>query len=411
MEQQHMTIELKKNCTFDIQTLIQASMKKLYNLPLALIVCLTFLSMHSFSQTTVIDSMPFGGVQRTYRLYIPAKYKSTTAVPLVLNLHGLGSNAMQQEAYGDFRPIADTADFILVHPNGTQTAAGQGWNNFGALGTGVDDVGFLSALIDKVSSKYSIDKNRIYSTGMSNGGFMSYDLACFLNTRIAAIASVTGSMIASHLKGCKANRPTPVMEIHGTADNTVSYDGKGGILVSTNIDTLVNFWAKFNTCSAPVVSTLPNINTTDGSTVEHQVYNNGKNGSTVELYKVIGGGHTWPGASVNIGVTNQDFSASKEIWRFFSQFRLDHVMSVDPLSTENMEISLFPNPSSNGFEIRTSQHVNYTVRIFNSMGQQMTEMKSENGSAHVSRDNLPAGIYVVQLSYTDHQVFKKVVLN
>jgi polyhydroxybutyrate depolymerase len=385
-------------------------MKKLYKLHSALITCLTFLSMYSFSQTTIIDSMPFGGVQRTYRLYIPAKYKSTTAVPLVFNLHGLGSNATEQEAYGDFRPIADTANFIIAHANGTKTAGSQGWNNFAALGTGVDDVGFISALIDKISNQYSIDKNRIYSTGMSNGGFMSYDLACFLNTRIAAIASVTGSMIASHLKGCKANRPTPVMEIHGTADNTVSYDGKGGIIASTNIDTLVNFWAKFNGCSAPVVSTLPNINTMDGCTVEHQVYNNGKNGSTVELYKVIGGGHSWPGASVIIGVTNQDFSASKEIWRFFSQFRLNQVTAVDA-QTGNIVLDIFPNPSSNGFEIRTSEVMNFTVQLFNSVGQKLLETKSENGSVLVSRDNLPAGVYVIQVSYADHQVFKKVVLN
>ncbi len=386
-------------------------MKKNYKFYIAFIACLTFLSMHSFAQTTVIDSMPYGGIQRTYRLYIPTKYKSTTAVPLILNLHGLGSNALQQEAYGDFRKIADTANFILVHPNGTQTGAGQGWNNFGALGTGVDDVGFLSALIDKVSGLYSIDKNRIYSTGMSNGGFMSYDLACFLNTRIAAIASVTGSMIASHLKGCKANRPTPVMEIHGTADNTVSYDGKGGILVSTNIDTLVNFWAKFDKCSAPVVSTLPNINTTDGSTVEHQVYSNGKNGSSVELYKVIGGGHTWPGATVNIGVTNQDFNASKEIWRFFSQFRLNVVTNIDQASLEMNNVNLFPNPSNAGFEIRTSPTSNYTIHLYNSMGQQVLETKSENGSASITRDNLPAGIYVVQLTCNDHQVYKKIILN
>lgn len=315
------------------------------------------------------------------------------------------------EVYGDFRPIADTADFIIAHANGTKTLAGQGWNNFAAPGTGVDDVGFIAALMDKISSQYSIDKNRIYSTGMSNGGFMSYDLACFLNTRIAAIASVTGSMIASHLKGCKANRPTPVMEIHGTADNTVSYDGKGGIVASTNIDTLVNFWAKFNGCSAPVVSTLPNINTTDGSTVEHQVYNNGKSGSTVELYKVIGGGHTWPGASVNIGVTNQDFSASKEIWRFFSQFRLDHLTAVDELSPENIELSIFPNPTSSGFEIRTLQVMNFQVQLYNCVGQKILETKSENGSVRISRNNLPAGVYVIQLSYADHLVVKKVVLN
>lgn len=385
-------------------------MKKIY-LSLRLFLLFSIFTGSLRSQTTVVDSIQFGGMQRTYRIYIPAMYSSAKAVPLVFNLHGLGSNASQQEIYGDFRGIADTANFIIVAANGTETGAGQGWNNFGTPGSGVDDVGFISALIDKVSSNYTINKNRIYSTGMSNGGFMSYDLACFLNTRIAAIASVTGSMIASHLRACKANRPTPVMEIHGTADNTVKYDGTPGLLTSTHIDTLVNFWAKFNNCAAPVVTTLPNINTNDGSTVEHRVYNNGKNGSSVELYKVIGGGHTWPGSSIIIGVTNQDFNASKEIWRFFNQFSLDQVSSVDPVVAENTEIQLFPNPASNRFEIRTNSKVAYTVRIFNNTGQLVNESISENGSIIISRNQLPAGMYLVQINYPDKQFLKKIVFN
>lgn len=386
-------------------------MIKFYKLQFALLTCLVILNSNAFSQGAVIDSMLFGGVQRTYRIYVPAIYKSTKAVPLVFNLHGLGSNALQQEAYGDFRKIADTANFIIVSPNGTPTAAGQSWNNFATPGTGVDDVGFISALLDKVSSKYTINKNRVYSTGMSNGGFMSYDLACFLNTRIAAIASVTGSMIASHLKACKANRPTPVMEIHGTTDNTVSYNGNGGILVSTNIDTLVNYWVKLNKCGAPVVTTLPNINTTDGSTVEHQVFNNGKNQSVVELYKVIGGGHTWPGSSYVLSGTNLDFNASKEIWRFFNQFSLDKLTNIDLVSQEQTTFNLYPNPTSSGFEIRANLPVKYTLHLFNSMGQQVLQTTAENGAVIVSRENLPAGMYMVQLNYEDQQVCKKVIFN
>lgn len=386
-------------------------MIKFYKLQLALFLCLIFLNGTAFSQKVVIDSMLFGGVQRSYRIYIPKIYSATKPVPLVLNLHGLGSNAQQQEAYGDFRGIADTANFIIVSPNGTQTALGQSWNNFANPGTGVDDIGFISALIDKISGSYSINKNRVYSTGMSNGGFMSYDLACFLNKRIAAIASVTGSMIASHLKACNVSRPTPVMEIHGTADNTVSYNGTGGIVASTNIDTLVNFWVKLNKCAAPVVTNLPNINTTDGSTVEHQVFNNGKNGSTVELYKVIGGGHAWPGSVAVLSGTNQDFSASKEIWRFFNQFSLDQVSSVDLVSLERVEFNLFPNPANADLQISSSADINYTVRLLNSLGQQVVQTTAEKGTITISRGNLPAGIYLVQLNYADQQVFKKIVFN
>lgn len=384
-------------------------MKRIYPRNFVLFIAFFLLGSFVYSQTTIVDTIPFGGLQRTYRIYVPAKYNSSKAVPLVFNLHGLGSNADQQEIYGDFRGIADTANFIIVCANGTQTTAGQGWNNFSNPGTGVDDVGFISAVIDKVSSKYNINKNRIYSTGMSNGAFMSYDLACFLNTRIAAIASVTGSMIATHLKACKANRPTPVMEIHGTADNTVKYDGTPGLLTCTHIDTLVNFWAKFNNCAAPVVTTLPNTNTTDGSTVEHRVYSNGTKGSSVELYKVIGGGHTWPGSVVPLASTNQDFSASKEIWRFFNQFSLDKIMDVAPATVLKPEVLLFPNPATDGFEISITSKSPYTARLYNSIGQQVNETLLENGTAHLTRKNLPAGMYLVQISSEDVNITKKIV--
>ena len=385
-------------------------MKQLNRLYFAFL-CFVYLSNPGFSQTNTTHTLSFGGLQRTYRLYVPAKYNATQAVPLVLNLHGLGSNGAQQEKYGNFMPIADTANFIIAHPDGLKSAIGTGWNNFGAPGTGVDDLGFLAAMIDDISAKYSINKNRIYSTGMSNGGFMSYDLACFLSTRIAAIASVTGSMIASHLKSCNINRPMPIMEIHGTADNVVSYPGNGGILASTNIDALVKFWVDFNKCAAPVIKNLPDINTTDGSTVEHQVYNNGKNGTTVELYKVIGGGHAWPGSVVGGIAANQDFNACKEIWRFFSKFSLDQLTTIDPLITEKANVLLYPNPATHGFEIIAPKNENYTLQVFNNVGQQVLAATSQNGYARITRGNLAAGVYLVQIKYPDAQVFKKIIFN
>ena len=146
-----------------------------------------------FSQTTIISGFEMDGLERTYRIYIPEIYNDGYAVPLVLNLHGYGSNGFEQELYGDFRPIADTANFIIVSPDGALDGFGAThWNTFGT--SSVDDVNFLSALIDTVASQYNLDHSRIYSTGMSNGGFMSYKLACQLSGRIAAVASVTGTI-------------------------------------------------------------------------------------------------------------------------------------------------------------------------------------------------------------------------
>jgi polyhydroxybutyrate depolymerase len=306
------------------------------------------------AQTTVTGTIQSGGLTREYRLHIPAAYTGATAVPLVFNLHGYGSNNIEQEFYGSFLSIADTANFLIVHPNGTIDGQGNRyWNTF--LGNSpVDDVGFLSNLLDTLQAAYNIDENRVYSTGMSNGGFMSYSLACELNDRIAAIASVTGSMIQSKLNACNPARPVPVMEIHGTADAVVPYTG---LPASTfvPIPMLVDAWVGFNNCNpTPTVTPVPNINTTDGCTAEHYFYGDGNNGSTVEHYKIIGGGHTWPGSIFLIGVTNQDINASQEIWRFFSQYRLDELTAAgEPIATV-AHWSASPNPVSDDLLLQTN---------------------------------------------------------
>ena len=317
------------------------------------------------AQTTVIDSFMFDGVYRNYRLYVPAVYNSNTAVPLVLNLHGYTSNATEQQFYSYFDPIADTANFLLVMPNGTRDNQNQTfWNAFGGIGP--NDVGFLSALIDTLDATYNINLNRVYSTGMSNGGFMSYKLACELSNRIAAIASVTGTMASTLPNNCSPAHPMPVMEIHGTADATVPYNGTQGM---TPIPAVLNYWVNFNNCN-PVAdsSDVPDISNTDGCTAKHYVWNGGDNGATVEHFKVIGGGHTWPGALFNIGVTSQDFNASQEIWRFFNQYTLNGLTTLGEETTKP-QFSIYPNPSAGDFNLVFADNGKKTVTLINAVGQ------------------------------------------
>lgn len=326
------------------------------------------------AQTTITGSFLHNGIVRDYRLYIPAIYNPANPVPLVFNLHGYTSDNLQQELYGDFRAIADTANFLVVHPNGTLDLQGNRfWNTFGV--SAVDDLGFLSALLDTISTQYSIDADRVYSTGMSNGGFMSYDLACFRSERFAAIASVTGSMLLSRFTSCAATHPTPVMQIHGTADGTVNYNGGSGI---AGIEELVNYWVQFNSCSPTAAFTpVPDVNTTDGCTAEHYVYTGGDAGSTVEFFKILGGGHTWPGAVFQIGVTNQDFSASKEIWRFFSQYRLGELQNgITEQRGDDIPFTIGPNPSSDVFHLRFTNAAARTITVVNATGQLVMEVRS-----------------------------------
>lgn len=338
------------------------------------------------AQSTVNGSLVHNGLTRTYSVYLPAAYDGSVPVPVVFNLHGYTSNAAQQSLYGDFKPIADTANFIIVHPNGTVqpgTTNTQFWN-VGFFPSAVDDVDFLEKLLDQLINTYNINEARVYSTGMSNGGYMSYLLACE-SSRFAAIASVTGSMTTSTLNGCSPTKPTPVMEIHGTADGTVPYNGTAG---TTPIVDVLNYWSNFNNCPTPTISQVPDIVMSDMASAEHWVYAPGTNGVTMEHFKVINGGHTWPGAPFSIGVTCMDFSASKEIWRFFSQFE-NPLASIDDLAYPS-DSFVYPNPSNGKVSLTSNVQ---SVLITDLQGRTFETM-TENGVLNLGF--LPGGMYLLR---------------
>ena len=301
-------------------------MKKIFTL----LICLPLLT---FGQQTIDASINHGGLERDYTLYIPASYSAGNEAPLLFNFHGYTSNAWQQAFYSNFNTVADDEGFIIVYPEGTLDNTGTSHWNVGWGGSTVDDIGFTSAIIDSISADYSINQDRVYSTGMSNGGFMSYQLACELSDRIAAIASVTGSMNMGWFNSCNPNHPMPIMEIHGTADGNVPY---------ATIPSIMDYWANFNNCnSSAIITNVPNTSTTDGCTAEHQIWENGNNGSTVEHYKIIGGEHSWPGALFPNVVTNQDIDASEKIWEFFSKYDINGLIS--PTSISNITNDKLPN--------------------------------------------------------------------
>lgn len=315
---------------------------------LLLSLCLPLLSI---GQQTIDGSITFAGIQRDYILYVPEIYTPGEAVPLILNFHGYTSNAFEQLNYGDFRPIADTAGFIVVHPMGTVDLLGNTHWNVGWGTSSVDDLGFTAALIDSLSAKYSINQDRIYSTGMSNGGFMSYHLACELSDRIAAIASVTGTMNVNQPGTCSPGHPMPVMEIHGTADATVPYTGN--FLFGTT-PAAVAYWVNYNNCeSTPSITAIPDTDGGDGCTAEHQVYTGGNNGSTVEHFKIINGEHTWPGSAFGGVGTNQDIDACKEIWRFFSKYDIHGLINTTSVEEriDPTTVLVYPNPATDAMTI------------------------------------------------------------
>ena len=354
----------------------------------------------SFAQQTINASITHDGIQRDYIVYIPELYDGTTTVPLVLNFHGYGSNAAQQMFYGDFRDIADTEGFLLVHPEGTTFIGDQFWNvGFPGLSSTIDDVGFTEALIDELATLYAIDLDRVYATGMSNGGFMSFLLACQLSEKIAAVASVTGSMTQDTFDDCNAQHPTPVLQIHGTDDGVVLYNGNN---LSIPIADVISYWVDYNNCeTTPTTTTLPDVDVSDGSTVEHSVYEDGDNGITTEHMKVIGGGHTWPGSVINTAGTNQDIDASMEIWLFFSRYDINGPLSVNEF--DNIQVNIYPNPTQSKINLSLNYAKEVDYELFSPLGKQLMNGTFTSSNEEIDLSNLPSNIYFLKV---DNQVFK-----
>lgn len=375
----------------------------------AVVFIFSFLCLFGVSQTTVIDSIYSGGIYRNYRLYIPAAYNGLSARPLILNLHGYTSNASQQQLYSNFMPIADTANFLMVYPNGT-LLSGQPFWNAGISSILVNDINFLSNLIDSLRAQYNIDVNGIYSTGMSNGGFMSHTLACELSHRIAAIASVTGSIFNTQYGSlCHPSRPVPVMQIHGTSDPTVPYAGNSAQAMMP-IDSVVNYWVIKNGCNPiPVFAAIPNSNTSDGCTAEHYVYSGGYSGSSVELYKIIGGTHTWPGFPLGGVGTNLDINASKEIWRFFRQYKLNQLTSVNEINQQSLHFLMYPNPAQTilHVEMDISSDALIEYQLYNVLGEMV--LSEETARQQINMTDLPSGMYTLQV-LQNHQALVKAKL-
>ncbi|HIA37246.1 MAG TPA: T9SS type A sorting domain-containing protein [Flavobacteriales bacterium] len=288
--------------------------------------CTLFLIGSCFTANAQTYSFVHDSVSRSYIVHLPPSYTPCNTYPLVINMHGYGSAAAQEQFYTEMDAVADTANFIVVYPNGVANSwnSGQTWS----YNQGIDDVSFISALIDTIAANYSIDTTMVYACGMSNGGYMSYRLACELENKIAAIASVTGVMSDSIYNNCQTDRPVPILHMHGTADPTVAYNGTPG---NTAVETGIDWWVQNNNCpGTPTITNIPDLSMTDGCTVDKYFYGPCDFASEVVLFKIIGGEHTWPGVSIIIGVTNQDIDGSGEIWKFFRRHQMPN--TTIPLS-------------------------------------------------------------------------------
>jgi polyhydroxybutyrate depolymerase len=276
-------------------------------------------------------SLQSGGRTRTFSYLVPAG-KEGQRLPLVVGLHGRLGDGKGQDKLGGMSAVAEKEGFVLALPDGYRRSWHDARDKGPAAEEGIDDVAFLSALIDWFIAHQNVDASRVYVMGMSNGGFMTLTLACALADKVAAVASVTGTVSENLKPKCAPSRAIPVALFLGDSDPLVPYaggevaNGRNGRAISA-ADSAALF-AQLDGCTgAPQSSTLADIDPADGTRIELEVWNQCRAGSEVRLYTVKGGGHTWPGgwgylSESFIGATSRDLSATAEAWAFFQRFSL-----------------------------------------------------------------------------------------
>ena len=361
---------------------------------LGFLLCLS--SIFLKAQTT--SSFQFDGQNRSFIVYTPASYNPGTPVPLVFVLHGFTQSGQSIMNVSGFNSVADTGNFIVVYPNGISNA----WNTYANIpgASTANDIGFIEALIDTISANYSIDQNRIYSCGFSAGGFMSHTLACKSSRCFAAIASVAGTMTDSVYNSCTPSFDLSVLQIHGTSDNIVNFNGSLGNKSATDV---VDLWKNFNGCNAaPIITSLPNINLLDNSTVDLLDYSPCSSNNLVQMLKVNGGGHQWPGTSSllgGLGTINRDINASAEIWKFFRNFSCNS--SPQGIQNPTPEWIYLQSLSANDYLLKGSVN-SATIQVFATNGQ-LIETQNVSLPFTLNFSNYQSGMYLINVRSGNNQ--------
>jgi len=270
-------------------------------------------------------TMEIDGITRSYHLHVPSAVGPTPA-PLVLVFHGGGGTGPGTERLTRFTALADREGFLVAFPEGVE----KNWNDGREFTSSrahrdhVDDVAFVTALIDAIGRAHAVDPRRVYATGISNGGIFSHYLAAHLSARIAAIAPVVGGIADPPEAWLRPEQPVSVLMLQGTRDPLVPYHG-GAVAFGRGkiIDTeeAARRWAALNGGREPVREPLP-ADGKDRCGGLRTIYPGGRDGSEVTLVRLDGGGHTWPGGAQYlperlIGRVCRDFDATVLIWDFF----------------------------------------------------------------------------------------------
>jgi polyhydroxybutyrate depolymerase len=340
------------------------------------------------------------GLTREYMLHIPSSYTGQTAVPLVIAFHGWNMPPADMETMSGLSVKADSAGFIVVYPKGTGSPLA--WNE---KETGVDDIGFISDLIDTLFTNYSIDTLRIYATGISNGGKFTFITAQLLSRRIAAIGPVCGPMI---LQQHTPERHMPIISFHAIDDGAIAYSQETPVL---------NYWINFNGCSTISDTILYISRGVTGVRWTAQ-----SDHADVILYSTSEGGHSWPGGNQYWSTPTRVISATNLIWSFFVDHPLDLSESNLGIESENrlehFELSAnYPNPFNpiTTIRYRLPEKSYVVLKVFDLLGREIAKLvDSEKPAGEYSNkfdgSALSSGIYFYRLLADQYSETRKMLL-
>ncbi|MEM9051268.1 MAG: PHB depolymerase family esterase [Bacteroidota bacterium] len=374
---------------------------------------LILISSFSFAQLSQFNYV-HDGQDRSYFLYLPANIQPGS--PLVFVLHGYTSSAEGIiDDYG-MNEVADANGFAVCYPQGSQDLTGTNfWNIKFPLET-VDDVGFLSNLAEDLQSMYDLDANCTYVSGMSNGGMMSYYLGCERPDIFKSIASVTGTITSNFISDCGGNISVPFMQIHGTSDIVVPYNG-GNIAQATfgeffPVEQIIRTWTGINDCQSISTFSVPNAPVIDFSSVAGAEVSDCDGGLKAKFYRIDGGGHTWPGSPPIPFVdflqpTNQDINASQEIWNFFSSVcSPSNGIAEEEVSLVEERINLFPNPSYGDINLEYYGGSKATLTVMTVEGRVVLQERISEGRNYLPMHHLDKGFYLAQVKGNQDHVIK-----
>ena len=385
-----------------------------------ILIYLAFLTITINAQT--LKTLNWGGQERQYLEYVPSSYSIDNPAPVLFMLHGLGDDATNFFNATNVRAIAEQRGWIVVCPQALdfnlQTPLGgydfgTSWNAgitvtvqldfYGmplsfdvTVNEGVDDSGFLMATLDAINEEYTIESDSVFFAGFSLGACMSHRMAIEHSERINAIAAVSG-VVGNDMQNLTPSTNINVLEIFGTNDDMISYDGAeislqsyGTHSIGLPAEATVEYWRAFNQCDETAVfEEYPDL-VNDGLTFEMYSYLNGANDSRVGFIKVNNGLHRWYAGG------NNDIDYTEEIAKFFT----GTIDVTDVTETTNETLSVYPNPVTE--TLRLNAQNLQQVEIFSIDGKTVMRIEENFESIHVG--NLIPGCYLLKANFADGNI-------